>query len=106
MIAAPIMIIFRMVHIVTSSNLRCAKTLAEQLHSLPYTEIRGAVASWTTPSVTKNTPIPMTLIGRGAGRWTAVVAAAHHFGSDSTLTGHAISAVDPTFLTQSRGLTC
>jgi hypothetical protein len=79
-----------MVHIVTSSNLRCAKTLAEQLHPLPHTETRGA----------KNTPIPMTLIGRGGGRWTAVVAAAYHFGSDLTLTGHAIGAVDPTFLTQ------
>jgi hypothetical protein len=30
-----------------------------------------------------------------------VVAAGHHFGSDPTLTGHAIGAVDPTFLTRS-----
>jgi hypothetical protein len=61
--AAPIIIIFWVVHIVTSSNLRCAKTLAEQLHSPPRTEIHGPVASWTTPSVTKNNPILMTLIG-------------------------------------------
>jgi hypothetical protein len=61
MAAAPIIIIFRMVHIVTSSNLRCAKTLAEQRHPLPHTEIRGS--SWAASSVTKNTPTLMTLIG-------------------------------------------
>src|SRR6516162_9204126 len=61
MAAAPIIIIFRVVHIVTSSNLRCAKTLAEQLHPLPHTEIRGS--SWAAPSVTKITPTLMTLIG-------------------------------------------
>src|SRR5271169_3935445 len=61
MAAAPNIIIFRMVHIITSSNLRCAKTLAEQLHPLPHTEIRGSFMG--CPGVTKNTPTLMTLIG-------------------------------------------
>jgi len=50
-----------MVDIVTSLNLRCAETLAEQLHPLTHTETRDF--SRAAPSVNKNTPTLMTLIG-------------------------------------------
>jgi hypothetical protein len=46
-----------LVHIVTSSNLRCAKMLAELLHSVSRTEIRDTVAPWATPASPKITQL-------------------------------------------------